>query len=289
MEQDVYVDLLFLINFSMDFLCFYISSGILRRKLNPIKTVVSSAIGGIYSVAVLFFEMNSAVSFIIDMLICFIMCGITFAGKDQGIKKVLFYSAVYFMVSALIGGIMSAIFSMLNKYEFKENSISEDGISVWLFALLAIVSGAVSLLGGRFFKKNAARRKCKVFIMIDGKRCELSGFNDSGNLLKDSITGKCVILVERSRVMGILPSSISGALISNDITKLDSVTGSDGRRIRIIPGRGIGGSDILIAIVPDKIEIETGKGSRYAVDALLAPTELGNADIESLIPDELMA
>ena len=37
MPQDVYVDLLFLINFSMDYLCLYICTKILHRKIKTYR------------------------------------------------------------------------------------------------------------------------------------------------------------------------------------------------------------------------------------------------------------
>ena len=62
MEQNVYVDLLFLIDFSMDFMCFYITSKILHRKISPIRTVLACILGGVYSVTVLFITTGKILS-----------------------------------------------------------------------------------------------------------------------------------------------------------------------------------------------------------------------------------
>ena len=67
MTQTVYVDLYFLINFSMDFLCFFLTSKLLSAKLSFGRTLVASTLGGIYANLALFLPVSVFFSLVIDM------------------------------------------------------------------------------------------------------------------------------------------------------------------------------------------------------------------------------
>ena len=54
MKQTLYGDVLFLVNFSMDFLTLYITALILHRSVKKRRFVLSAAIGGVYGVAACF-------------------------------------------------------------------------------------------------------------------------------------------------------------------------------------------------------------------------------------------
>lgn len=92
METTVYADLLFLINFSMDFLCFYITATLLHRKLSLLRAIIASAFGAIYAVFALLAGFTITLSVIFDIFVCILMCIIVFYGK----KKV-HHKNVYFL------------------------------------------------------------------------------------------------------------------------------------------------------------------------------------------------
>ncbi len=298
LEQNVYVDLLFLIDFSMDFMCFYITSKILHRKISPIRTVLACILGGVYSVTVLFITTGKILSLFIDIAVCIIMCAIVFAKKKRGIGKLFTEVLLYFAVSALLGGLMTAIFNMLNRTNpFGEGEIKSDGISVWVFAVTALTSGALSLAGGKFFRKNNSRRRCRVSVKLGGKSCEFLGINDSGNLLKDPVTGKCVIPVELSIAEKLMSLRLTSAIKNRNISMLDGIPPDEARRIRIIRGMNTSGESMLVALTADNIDITDDEGKTHTTDALIAPVSLVSAEkrgkmtnmqIESLVPDELM-
>ena len=83
MTTEVYADLLFLINFSMDYLCLYICAHVLHRKIALLKMLIASSLGGIYSIVSLFYNTNTLVSIIIDLCVCLIMCSVAFARKEH--------------------------------------------------------------------------------------------------------------------------------------------------------------------------------------------------------------
>ena len=95
MEQTVYADLLFLVNFSMDFLCFYITSAILHKKLSVLRSFFASVAGGVYSVAILFAYLVPPFGLICDAAACALMCAFVFFDRGKKIGEILLSFAVY--------------------------------------------------------------------------------------------------------------------------------------------------------------------------------------------------
>lgn len=285
MEKTVYIDLLFLINFSMDFLCFYISSRILSVKLRLFRIGIASALGGIYSGAVLFWSLGGAMSLLIDLSVCFIMCLIVYAGKGSDI---LLSFLLYLAVSMALGGFMTAIFNLLREAGFGEGvSVEEEGISVWLFALIALLSGFFTLLGGRFFKKRSSVRRAEVKILWEGRQAKLSALIDSGNLLREPISGRSCVVVDASALAGFLPEEILCASSSGVLSGLSCVSARYAKSIGIIPTATATGEGLLLSVRADRIEIDAGRGY-YEADAVIALGRLGEGEASALVPAELI-
>ena len=158
MEQTVYLDLFFLINFSMDFLGLFLSAKLLSRHLSVKRSILASVFGGAYACITLMFSFGGLLGLIIDVLACGII-GMIAVLKKRKLKAAAFFSIVYAAVSIVLGGFMTVSFTFFNKIGLDKMFGTDEGgggISVWLFALLALLSGVASLLGGRFFKKKSS-------------------------------------------------------------------------------------------------------------------------------------
>ena len=53
MDREVYADLYFLVNASMDLLCMMITAAVLHRRAVRWRALLGAAIGGVYAVAAL--------------------------------------------------------------------------------------------------------------------------------------------------------------------------------------------------------------------------------------------
>ena len=284
MGQTVYVDLFFMINFSMDFLCFFLTSKLLSDRLSIIRTLIASAIGGVYANLALFIEVGGISEILLDIAVCALMCLVAF-GKC---RSLLLHTAVYIVISIVLGGFMTALFGLLNRAELPLEGLEGDGLSAWLLALLAAVSGALTLAGGRFFRKKSARRYTKLTLELDGRQRTLDAFCDSGNLLREPISGRACIVTDTDALKGIFPDEILKMARTGGIPKL-TPSANLAKRIRIVPTHSATGDGILIAVRPERIFIGEGKSARE-VDALIALCTLGQtADgAQALVPTELM-
>lgn len=272
----------------MDFLCFYITAALMHRRMPKIRTVISCTAGGIYSVAALFFSgVPTVVAFLFDVAVCIAMCAAVFAQKGKRFMSVLFMSGVYFAVSALMGGVMTAVYNLLNRLDLPLSEISADGLDAWAVALLAAVGGAVTMFGGKVFRKKTAQKTCRTVISFGGISVTVDSVCDSGNMLCDPISGKKVIVADIDRIKMLLPKEIYTAMKSSGCRSCPVEIRENvfSQRIRLIPSRTANGSGMLYAFVPDSTEIENAKGERHRVDAVIALSEIPEG---ALVPSEFL-
>ena len=114
MEQVVYVDLYFLINFSMDLLVFFLTCRLLSYPFYFGRSVVASVFGGIYASAALILGVYGFFGAVLDIAACVVMSFI--AHKKRGeCRSVFSFALVYTAVSIVLGGAMTALFSLFNR------------------------------------------------------------------------------------------------------------------------------------------------------------------------------
>lgn len=284
--QTVYVDLYFLINFSMDFLCLYLCARLLSERLSVLRGLIAAALGGIYANAVLLFPLGKGISLALDILACALICSVAFLKKREW-RRILLYILVYTAVSVTLGGFMTALFYLFNRtgiFDFIKES-DGDGISVWLFALLAVISAVITLLSGKGFTKKMSAKEAMLEITYGDSSVTLRGMTDSGNLLCEPLSGKPCIVADRRRLEKILPRTLMGLSEKDGIRRLELLCDEEKKRVVLIPSRTVSGSGLLVGIRMDRILIDVGDKKREA-DAIVAISEL--TDSEALVPSCLL-
>ena len=284
MVQEVYIDLYFLINVSMDLLCLMITAALLHRSVSRVRVCLAAGLGGAYSVVALLGGLDGWLGLLLDGLLSFLMCAIVFGTKPFRAWKLLRITAVQLLVSMVLGGVMTALYSFLNRLHLPLATLSKDGLSAWTFALLTGVSGAVTLCGGRFLSFSRKTKRVTLCAVLFGQAITLNAMVDSGNLLRDPVSGKSVIVADLARMKSVLPPSLAHAYEIGDFTAWLS-SHEHAKRLRPIPTRTAAGEGLLFAIVPDRLILTEGKNS-YPADYLIAVAPLGETaqGFDAVIP-----
>lgn len=288
MEQDVFVDILFIINFSMDYLCLYICAKILHRRIKATKMLIAATIGGLYSVLSLFINASPPIAILTDVIICTLICSICFGERNRAIRSVSIGSFLFFGVSMMTGGCMTAIFNQLNRLELPLDDIDGDSISTYLFAIVAAIAGIICLRHGSLISRRSSITECAVTLQICNQSISFSALTDTGNLVKDPLSGKTVILVDRKK----LYSYIDPAPIESFCT--GEVTASSIKGLRLIPINTAGGKSILTAFSPDTLTLtiadKRGGTRQFSPDSLIAPTDIENSadGYDAIVPIEII-
>jgi stage II sporulation protein GA (sporulation sigma-E factor processing peptidase) len=233
----------------------------LHRKLPKGRFCLASALGGLYALISLFWDMGQAFSPIVDVLVCLGMCGLVFGGKQAGGLGGYFgASGLYFILSMALGGMMTALYHVMNRLGVDQWFPSdEEGMGVWLFALLALFATVFSLWGGKRLKRYALIRTCTAEIWMGGSSVTLEGMVDTGNLLREPLSGRAVLCADSERLMPILSEEWRTAL--RGVTMV-SPSLSALRGLRLIPSTTADGEALLVGFLPDRVCLRWQKNGR---------------------------
>lgn len=262
----IYADILLAINFSMDLISLFITSAVMRRRPHKKRMLVSAGIGGIYGVFAVVLPMNAVLSAIIGVLVSFLMCMIAF--YEKSIKRLTALYIIYWGTSACLGGFMSILYSFLNKIlaEYIKNYSYTQAYTGARFFIVVAIAVLISIILGKFFTSEKEIKEVRLSATINEKCFEIKGLCDSGNLLTEPISGKCVILVTEKSQLG------------KEICKIDDIYK------RYIPFSSVGGKGMIKGVVPSSIKIEGIERT-----AIVAPVSTNDfAGYEACIPMSLV-
>ena len=105
MEQEVYVDLYFIINTCMNLLTLMITATLLHRKVSRLRAWIAAAVGGGWAVLALFSDMGDFGMILCDGAIIFLMSYIVFATKKASFQTLLKCTVVGVLTSMILGGV----------------------------------------------------------------------------------------------------------------------------------------------------------------------------------------
>lgn len=265
MSKTIYIDVLFLINFIINYLILFATAHAGAFKLRRCRLICSAFIGAAYGVAVFLPDMTFLSTFIAKLAISALMILISF-GKNGFLKKL----ALFLALSLAFGGVVFAS-TLLGAGAFVEmyNGIYYLHISsLTLLAVCGIAYAFFSLI----FNRSASRSDRKishVSISANGKTIETTALHDTGNSLRAPKTNASVIISDYSVFREVLPLGAREILDTKapEIFPLAldrlSGTGSFG----IIPYKTVGVPfSLMLTYKPDCVMID-GKEEK---DALLA-------------------
>lgn len=269
---EVYIDLYFLVNASMDLLCLTMSAAILHRPARRWRLLLAALSGGGYAAVMLLWGPGGAPGVALDLAAAVLLAAIAFFRRGQRIRRLFQSAAVYALLSAVLGGLMTVLYSFLNRLHLPLESLQGDGLSAWMFALLAAVAGFFTLRGGKLFRRAAATKEVWLEVTVEGKSVRLHALVDSGNLLRDPIGGRSVVIADPAKLEPILPAGLRASLQH----PTEALSTEAARRIRLIPAKSATGEGLLAAFLPDRLVLCNGR-ERTEADDLIALSPLGES------------
>lgn len=179
-------------------------------------------------------------------------------------KKLFKELIMFYLISFVFGGSAFALLYFVKP----ENIMIRNGVYVGNYPLkIALLGGIVGFtithIAFKLVKNKISTKNmyCEISIEINQKTTNAKALIDSGNLLKEPISGYPVIVVEKYKLVGILPSNILGNLkeilqgnYSNEDT--DNELEYYLPKFRVIPFSSLGKQNgMLLGIKADKVTI----------------------------------
>lgn len=260
----VYVDILLFVNAVINSTLLYLTYKILGIKPSPLRfagaVVISTAYGLIVCVPALSFTLNILFKIFVALLIAFVAFdfkNIIVYGKRLCIFLFVSFSYIGIITSfQYIPGAQSAFYIQNGEVYYNLPIPYLLAMTVFLCFLQKLISS--------FFKRKIQKDEYKTCqIVLGEKTASATCFYDTGNFLRDNLSGIPVVVIELNALSPILPESVQDCkedtlpLLLNENDEFKS-------RVRIVPYRAAGGQGLLTGFRPDKFIID-GKEEKVIV------------------------
>ena len=257
MEVKIYVDVLFIINFIIDYILLSVTSLFARKRLKILNTVLASTVGGVFSSVIFFVPVGVFFSAVFTFSAGLLMILIAF-GK-RSFLKILKDTAILYLVSLVTGGLA---FSFLPKYNhIFNNGIIYADINAYSMLFVFVTSVIIIHSATGYVRRQKIKSSYIYEITVErnGRSISDFAFFDSGNFLTDPISQKGVIVAEWKSVSPLFEETkITDAIVKNP------------QDFVYIGCKNLGATTGLYAFSPDKV---TSEEMNFCEDFLVAVTE----------------
>ena len=266
--QTLYIDVYFLINFTVDILALYFSAGFAKIPISVPRLIISALLGGTYAVFAILFIPNQKLMYPISAILLISM--ILICTKGVGIYRKSKYAIAFLLFQIIIGGFVYYSYCTLDKFTNTENleNIGGENRNLIILSLIVLLSIGVLKLIISFFGSVRSEKSVGLIICHDGKETAVEALVDSGNLAKDPFDKTPVMLINYTTAKEIFGEN---ACLGEKVMSSDYKVKS---KIRIIPISFGKVNKILYGIKPDAVYALNGK-QREKISVVLAIDEEG--------------
>lgn len=178
-EIDVYIDVIFFVNFSMDILLLMLLKGILRKSVSYKRMILAGILGGISGCAQIAIPWYGGWAFAIlapGSMAAVAIGAFGWSGWRELIKE----TATLFLLSILAGGIMELLYSHMRA--------GKGGLVLGAFTWFFMAAGTALLIKGLWQFGDEMRKERQhlyPLVLMDGKTAvKATGYLDTGNCLQ---------------------------------------------------------------------------------------------------------
>lgn len=259
----IYIDVLFVINFAVNYVLLLITGKIMRREKSYVRLVTAAIVGALYACFMFFPQIKFLYGCVFKIIASFLLILIAYGAKNAVLTvKTAF---VFYLSSFIFGGVTLALFYFTDA-GLKYGGALNNGIFYfelpWKILFFSCLVAYIAVKTGfAIYKrdKNLAYRRITVELC---RNCaDLNALVDTGNLLIDPITNLPVVVAELESIKKLLPDAlveVFRAKKENDLeTVSEAVKNTDfERRIRMIPFTSLGAENgMMLGFKPDRITV----------------------------------
>ena len=258
----LYVDVYFLINFTVDIISAFIAVKLLHIKTSFARLLLISSVGALAAVADVLIGDEALFTLVLGVLFLGLAV-IIIAGGVSFVRRVKFL-VVFLCTEMLLGGAVSYIYRVLDRYTerigeyFKGGSTNRKAL---LFSVVILLAIGVLKLFIMVFSNEGSVKSARVSIRVGDSSVECEALVDSGNLVRDPMNMNPVVFIKEDLAKKLLPVEVI------ELSGIDTLDNAYRKRIRLIPVTRGDATHVLTGFLPDEVSLEENSG---AVDVTLA-------------------
>lgn len=258
----IYMDMLFLENFILDFIILYVTGLISKNKIKFLKLIFGSALGAIYVVMYYFIKINVYSNIIIKLLLSIIMIYISFV--PMNFKEMLKLTVFFYLTSFVFGGAALSVIYMLNSRRITiQNGILIGNYTIRTIFIGVVIACIVTIIAFKFVKAKFSKNDlfCNIIIKINNKQIKTKAMLDTGNFLKDPITNIPVVVVEYTVLYDMVPKEILDNIediLGGDLEKIpENIKNEYMLKLKVIPFSSLGKQNgMLLGLKADGLIVD---------------------------------
>lgn len=275
MYLEIYIDMLFLINFLMDIILLKIVKKVQKLNSTTIRLFLAGIVGAINGcVIVLLPSLNNIFKFVfIYVFTSYLMVRIAFRFTN---RRDLFKNIIMlFIITFFSGGFLNSLYFYTNLgYYFHE--LLKGGLHPSIKGIHILIMSPLFFIVIKLFirilddKKKKVQTIYEVELKYEKDSLVLKGFYDTGNSLRDPILNKPVAIAEYESVKKLLPKNLQSIIETyyekDNIYNIpfDIITPSS---LRFIPYHSIGREKgMLIGVVFKEVLIHNSNNTTESID-----------------------
>ncbi|MGI6010534.1 MAG: sigma-E processing peptidase SpoIIGA [Ruminococcus sp.] len=255
MYYEIFIDVFFVTNMVMDYFLLRLVSRILGCSATHLSSLAGGAFGALALSLTIAFglpQRRFLNTILVHVVINTIM--VKFGCKIKDWHKLLQGLLLLYLTSFLIGGVLSVIMRYFSRP------------GLWGFLFLAATSYLIITAAVLVYTRLKGKgTNLYEVVLYAGANCrKVTGFCDTGNRLRDSLTGKPVSVVEGRELKALLENG--------DLTPFYP---------RYIPFRSLGcDAGVILTVTLDSLTIKNGRKSRTVRHPVVALAKEGAAFME---------
>ncbi|MDO4562703.1 MAG: sigma-E processing peptidase SpoIIGA [Clostridia bacterium] len=290
MEMTVYIDVLFAVNFAVNFLLLVATAVVCSARVSARRVFAAATLGALYCVCVFFPHMHIFYSTAVKLLVGVVLVVVAFDVRSA--REALKKAAIFYAVTLVFGGGALAVFTMsgagAGANALYSNGVLYAELPISVLALAVCAIYAVLYITQKLLRDNAMRTRFMRTVTIHcmGKCVEITALLDTGNSLCDPFDGTPVIVAEYEAIEKIIPET------AKCLFKGGGDYCGKAAPLRIIPFHAVGvQGGVLLGFLPDEVFLDGQSApkcvvcayeGRLAADgsyrALINPTLTGGMD-----------
>ena len=245
--MSVYLNLVMILNFLVDFLLILGTNRLSGFPPDWGRSALAAAVGGLYGGLCMIPGFHFMMNILWRIASLLVVSAVAFGGSGM-----LRRGGIFVLLSLALGGI----------------AVGFGNEGYWM---PVIAVGILWLLCRRVFSGGAGGKEyVPVRITHEGNMVSVIALKDSGNSLRDPVTGESVMVIGAQTAMHLI--GLNKEQLSSP---METLTGSSIRGLRLIPYRSVGGSGMLLAKRFPNVQIGDRKGSALVA---FAPEAIGRGE-----------